>query len=114
MRLTEHEVVATVQTITLVQLRLWVDEGWLAPVRGDAGPSFDHVDIARIRLVCQLRDEMNLNEDSIPVVLSLMDQLYSVRRELRSLARAVDSQPTDIRDRIRAEYRAGPDRIGEG
>ena len=57
---------------------------------------FDEVDIARVRLVCELRDDLGLDAEAIPVVLSLVDQLYGVRRELRALARAVEQQPDEV------------------
>lgn len=110
MRLTEQEVIATVQQISLRRLRLWVRNGWIAPAVGAEGPTFDEADVARIRLVCQLKDDLNLNEDAIPVVLSLMDQLYGLRRELKTLVRAIDSQPHGVRNRIRSAYNALIDR----
>ncbi len=75
---------------------------------GDAGrgPVFDDVDVARIQLVRQLRDDLGLDAEAIPVVLSLVDQLYGVRRELRALARAVDQQDPAVAGRIRDAYRA--------
>jgi chaperone modulatory protein CbpM len=88
------------------ELRVWCEAGWVTPARGEAGPVFDEVDLARIRLVCQLRDDLGLDAEAIPVVLSLVDQLYGVRRELRALARAVEAQDAEIAARIRAAYRA--------
>jgi chaperone modulatory protein CbpM len=53
-----------------------------------------------------LRDDLGLDEGAIPVVLSLVDQLYGMRRELRALARAVEQQPPDVAAHVRAAYRA--------
>lgn len=105
MRWTETEVVAEVTEITLRRLRLWVRNGWVIPAAGDEGPRFDALDIARIRLVCQLKDEMNVNDDAVPVVLSLLDQVYGMRRELKTLAQAIDQQPDTVRDQVREAYR---------
>lgn len=107
MRLTEREVVAAVDSLSLRRLRLWVREGWIVPSAGERGPLFDEVDMARIRLVCQLKDDLAIPHDTLPVVLSLMDQVHGLRRELRALARAVDREPEEVRRRIRGAYHGG-------
>jgi chaperone modulatory protein CbpM len=105
-RWVEAEVVEMLGTVEVVELRVWCEAGWVAPALGEAGPVFDEVDLARIRLVRELRDDLGLDEDAIPVVLSLVDQLYGVRRELRALARAVDQQPDEVAAPVRAAFRA--------
>lgn len=109
MRLTEAEVVERSGRMSIRRLRLWVRNGWVAPVIGERGPVFDEIDVARVRLVCELKSDMNLNDDAVPVVLSLIDQLHGLRCELRSLAEAVERQPEEVRQRIRETYsgRAG-------
>ena len=42
----------------------------------------------------------------MPVVLSLLDQVYGLRRELKALARAVDRQPEAVRQELMSAYRA--------
>lgn len=111
MRLGEREVVATVRRLHLRELRLWVREGWLRPAEGEGGPVFDDLDVARIRLICDLRKEMALPADAIPVVLSLLDQVHGLRRELRGLADAIGDQPGETRRAIVEAYRA---RLGAG
>ena len=106
MRLSEQDVVRQVRAVTLRRLRLWVKKGWIVPVEGERGPLFEPADVARLRLVCELRDELNVNEDAVPVVLSLMDQMFSLRREMKALARAVDMQSEDVRKRIRDAHLA--------
>lgn len=105
--LNERDVVATVHRVELQELRVWVEEGWIKPAMGQAGPVFDDLDVARIRLVCDLRSEMSLPEEAVPVVLSLLDQVHGLRRELRRLAEAVEAQPDDIRQAI-AHARTSP------
>lgn len=108
-RLGERQVVESVG-ISTAELRVWCEAGWVAPAEGDpesgGGRVFDDVDLARIRLVRELRDDLGLDAEAIPVVLSLVDQLYGVRRELRALARAVDQQDRAVAARIREVYRA--------
>ena len=102
----EAEVVEMLGTVEVAELRVWCEAGWVAPALGEAGPVFDEVDLARIRLVRELRDDLGLDEGAIPVVLSLVDQLYGVRRELRALARAVEQQPEEVAAPVRAAFRA--------
>ena len=103
---TERDVVSRVTRVELRELRLWVREGWVKPIESDKGPVFDDLDVARIRLVCDLRKDMALPTDAVPVVLSLLDQLHGLRRELRDLAGAVDAQPREVRRAIVAAYKA--------
>ncbi len=102
----ERDVVASVSRVELRELRLWVEMGWVRPAASDQGPIFDDLDVARIRLVCDLRKDMALPTDAVPVVLSLLDQIHGLRRELRGLAGAVDTQPGEIRQAIVDAYRA--------
>jgi chaperone modulatory protein CbpM len=63
--------------------------------------TFRDVDVARVRLIVDIRDDLGLPQDSIPVVLSLIDQVHGLRHELRRLAAAVAAQPAEVRTRIR-------------
>jgi len=105
MKLDERAVVATVRRIQLRELRSWVRDGWIRPEQGQDGPLFDQMDIARIRLICDLRKEMALPTDSVPIVLSLLDQMHGLRQELRFLAEAVEQQPEVTRRAVLEAYR---------
>lgn len=93
----ENMVVALVERVTLRELRFWVREGWVRPTHDTAGPVFDKVDIARVRLLCDLKKDMSLPTDALPVVLTLIDRLHQTRRELRALTQALEEQPNDVR-----------------
>lgn len=105
MMFSEAEVVTVLETVTVQELRGWVLAGWIAPAVGDGGPVFDDLDVARIRLVYELRSELDVAEDAVPLVLSLLDQVHGLRREMRSLAQAVDAQPENVRAAITSAYR---------
>ncbi len=96
----EEEVVARVPGLTVRRLRRWVVRGWVRPTRRDGEVAFDELDLARLRLLVELRDELGLGEDVLPVVLGLMDQLYGLRRRLRLLLEAVAELPEEQRRRI--------------
>jgi len=100
----ERTVVAWVERLTIRDLRSWVREGWVRPAQGEDGPFFDELDIARIRLLCDLRKDMAISGDTIPVILSLIDRLHKSQRELRMLRQAVDEQPEDLRLELLNRY----------
>ncbi|MBP2234467.1 chaperone modulatory protein CbpM [Sinorhizobium kostiense] len=100
MKLREREVVEVFRVLTLRQLRQWVQRGWIVPSQSETGPLFDEVDLARIRLVCELRRDMNVNDDAVPIILELLDQLYGLRRDLRAVVTALLDQPDDVRQKL--------------
>lgn len=102
----EAEVVTVVEMISVQELRGWVQAGWIAPAIGQSGPVFDELDVARVRLVCELRGDLEVPEEAVPLVLSLLDQVHGLRREMQSLAKAVDAQPENVRAAVQATYRS--------
>jgi len=76
----------------------WISNEWVRPDRGDGGYVFRDIDVARVRLIQELRDEMQVNEEALPVVLSLLDQLYDQRRRMRELCDALRrTAPDEVR-----------------
>ncbi len=101
----ERTVVARIERLTLRELRLWGREGWVRPAQSERGPVFDDLDVARLRLLCDLRKEMALPTDVMPTVLTLIDHLHRTRRELRRVTEAIDEQPTEVRRAVIAAVR---------
>jgi chaperone modulatory protein CbpM len=66
------------------ELDNWVSEGWLVPGQNDDTRDYSEVDLARAHLIRDLRD-MGVNDEGIPVVLDLVDQLHGLRRMLREV-----------------------------
>ena len=64
---------------------LWVDEGWLAPSRPTGKWTFSEIDLARTRLIQDLTRDLGVNDEGIPIILSLVDQLLGLRRALGGL-----------------------------
>ena len=100
MMITETEVVARFRQLDTQILEHWVAAGWLKPHRGEEGFLFDDADIARTNLLCDLCYDMDLGDEEMAMVLSLMDQLNSTRSLLRAMTAAVHSQPNEIRETI--------------
>lgn len=80
--------VARFPALDQAQLQEWIAEGML---RAEPGPSFTEIDVARIALIIELRNELALDDAALPVVLSLLDQLYTLRREIAALRGAPPS-----------------------
>lgn len=96
----ETEVVALVEGLSRRRLRQWVQAGWVLPAQGERESRFSDIDVARARLILHLQREMKIGAEGVPVVLSLMDQVYGLRQELRRLARAVEAQPETVKAAI--------------
>jgi chaperone modulatory protein CbpM len=86
------------------ELTAWVERGWVRPEGEAPAWEFQEIDIARVRLIHDLRHGMDIGEDAIPLVLSLLDQVYELRAQLRSVLQAVEAQPDEVRKAIRAAF----------
>lgn len=104
--ISETELIDAIERLEADALRRWIDLGWVLPEQDSESLCFDPSDVARVRLICELHYELRIEEDSMSVVLSLMDQLYAVRRSLRELVSAVETQPEKVRAHIAALVKA--------
>jgi len=86
-------------------LAVWVEAGWLIPRRDDNADDFSDTDLARAQLIRDLQHDMGVNEEGIPIILDLIDQVHGLRRMLREVATAVCAQPEEMRQQIVAEIR---------
>jgi chaperone modulatory protein CbpM len=86
-------------------LQAWVERGWVRPQGQEPDWIFQEIDVARVRLIRDFRQEMGVAEETMPLVLSLLDQVYTLRAQMRLVARAVEGQPEDVRAAIRAALR---------
>ncbi len=78
----------------------FIARGWVRPVRDETDYIFDDMDVARIRLVCELHIEMKFEFDAVDIILSLMDQLYESRARLDRVAKALENQPSAVRNSV--------------
>ena len=98
--LTEQDVVGRVQRLTVTRLRVWVNEGLIKPA-GQVPLGFSEADIARAALICDLEDRLGFEEDEVPVLLNLIDQIHGLRSQLKCLLDALDELPEDARARVK-------------
>jgi chaperone modulatory protein CbpM len=98
--LSERDLLARVQRLTVTRLRVWIAQGWIKPV-DQAAQAYSEADLARAALICNLEDELGFAEEDVPVLLSLIDQIHGLRAELKGLVDALEDLPPDIRTTVR-------------
>jgi chaperone modulatory protein CbpM len=88
-------------SLTLPRISDWVARGW---VRAE-GPSmeewrFSEDDANRLVLLWDLEVDLAIDIEAIPVVLSLLDQVTSLRATLVAVSAALDPAPAEVRARV--------------
>ncbi len=78
----------------------FIARGWVRPVRDKTDYIFDDMDVARIRLVCELHIEMKFEFDVVDIILSLIDQLYESRARVDKIVKALKNQPNDVQSAV--------------
>ena len=104
-------VAALFSDLEAVELTTWVERGWVQPESTEAGWEFHEIDVARVRLVHDLRRDMDVGEDALPLVLSLLDQVYELRGTLRSLLNELRSQSPELFSTVLASIVRDPERL---
>ncbi len=91
------------------ELAVWIEQNWVLPVEEEGRYLFDDADVARVRLIAELRRDLGVNEEAVPVVLRLLDQVYALRKALADLNTAIQALPEDVRDQLKSELRNLPE-----
>ena len=66
-------------------LEAWVAAGWLVPPQTDPELMFSDVDLARVQLIRDLREDFGVNDEGVSVILHLVDQMHGLRRSMHEL-----------------------------
>lgn len=96
----EDEVVTTVTRLTRTELFRFIEEDLVRPQREAGRLVFRRVDIARLELLCDLSQDLDLDETGLGIVLSLIDQLHAARQDLATLTRAIEALPAEVQASI--------------
>ena len=94
------ELVEAVSALQRSDLETWIREELVVPQEEAETLIFTDMECARVRLICTLHYELEIDVDTLPVVLSLVDQLYDTRQRLLSLSAAVAAQNEDVQSAI--------------
>ncbi|MGE3335240.1 MAG: chaperone modulator CbpM [Rhodospirillaceae bacterium] len=98
--------VAQLPGLSRQDLERWIANEWVRPDSRLGHYTFQEIDVARVRLIRELRDDLQINEEALPVVLSLLDQLYALRRRVKLFGDVVGAMPKDFRDTLAARLRS--------
>ncbi|MGZ2384875.1 transcriptional regulator [Rhizobium leguminosarum] len=86
--------------IDVVQLDLWIEQGWLIPETSGERRQFRDADLARAQLILDLMGNMGVNEAGVDVVMDLIDQVHGLRGTMGKLMTAISKQERDVQHRL--------------
>ena len=66
-------------------LEVWLEQKWLAPRQTPQGATFCDADVARARLILDLKGDFGVNDEGVDVILHRVDQMHGLRQALRQL-----------------------------
>ncbi|MBI3199640.1 MAG: hypothetical protein HYZ40_19435 [Rhodospirillales bacterium] len=88
--------------LTTVHVERWVARGLLRPT-GDADSwTFETIDVARTHLLAELSGDLGLDDETVEMVIDLVDQVHTLRGQLDLIGRAIAEQPVATREAIAA------------
>lgn len=82
------------------ELLLWIQRRWVLPLAQEDNYVFAEADVARVRMILDLRRDLAIDDDAMSVVLDLLDKLYGLRREMREILTAIDELPEPQRETL--------------
>jgi chaperone modulatory protein CbpM len=97
-----NELLSLHDRLTVMHVERWVARGLLRPAGGADAWSFEQIDVARVRLLAELADDIGFDDDTVETVIGLVDQVHTLRHQLDLLARAIAEQPDETRQSIAA------------
>jgi len=102
--ITIEVVITEVSGLRRQDLENWIANQWVRPDRRAGEFLFHEIDVARVRLIHELREDMEVNDEAVPIVLSLLDQVYDLRRRMRQLSDAMEQHLPEDKRRSLIEY----------
>ncbi len=105
MLVTFEDVVADLD-VTAADLEVWIERNWVLPVIEKDRYFFDQTDVARVRLIVELHQDLGVNDEAMPVVLRLLDQIYGLRKALSDLNGAIKDLPAPCRRELKQKLRS--------
>ena len=94
-----------VRGLDAAALERWIEARWVLPERVRGTYLFHEVDVARVHLITELTRDLMIDEEALPVVLGLLDQVYALRKRLSSIAQAIDRLPPDLQTTIQQKFK---------
>jgi chaperone modulatory protein CbpM len=91
------DIVASEFGVAVEELVVWIDRRWIQPVRCGEELTFDDADLARLRMILDFSRDLAIDQETMPIVLGLLDRLYATRVQLRMVLEAVAELPDPVR-----------------
>ena len=85
-------VVALFPDLQQIELTTWIERRLVRPEPSGEGEG----------LIYDLRRNLDVPDDTLPLLLSLLDQLYDLRRKLSAVKVLVEDHPRELRDAVHA------------
>jgi chaperone modulatory protein CbpM len=105
------ELVEAIDSLRREDLEAWMRASLVHATGRPEAPEFSEAECARVRMICSLHYDMEIDADALPVVVGLVDQLHETRRQLHALSAALLDQDEDIRSlvltRLQARHTSG-------
>ncbi len=100
--MTRDELLQAVPGLTAEAIDACVGKGWVRPAEDEQGALyFEDIDVARLRLIFELKLDLAINDAGVPVVLALLDQIFHLRRVIRRVGQEVDKGENALRGKPR-------------
>ncbi len=94
------DLIASIDELRREDLDEWLAESLVSSQHADEGPVFSDAECARVRLICTLRYDLDVETDTLPLVMQLIDELHATRRRLRQLSGAVMTQDETVQETV--------------
>ncbi|MCY0095468.1 chaperone modulator CbpM [Hoeflea ulvae] len=95
-----EEIISLVPDLNREDLDRWIEDALIEAEQEAGAPALSEMQFARVRLICSLRFDMDVEEETLPVVLDLLDQLHDTRARLYTLSQAVMAQDETVKGAV--------------
>lgn len=95
-----EDLIDSISELQRSDLERWIEAELVNPHDDGTAVVFTEVECARVRLICTLHYDLEIAADALPLVVSLIDQLYDSRQRFLALAKAVAQQDRPVRKAI--------------
>jgi len=79
-------------------LEVWIEEEWLIPSRTASELAFSEMDLARAKLIRDLKNDLGVNDEGVGVILNLLDQIHGLRKVMADLLQSAREQSAPVDD----------------
>lgn len=77
------------------ELARWIERRWVMPIASNGDFLFNDTDLARVQMIVEFRSDLALDDEALPTVLGLVDQLHATRRRFRQLVQIICELPEE-------------------